>query len=93
MPSVILEAMGCGLPVVASDVGGNNELVKDGWNGFLIKGDDSKKLADDLTKLIDDQSLRQKMGERSREAAMQYDWQEIMQQYNDLYVRSSKTDS
>ncbi|MBI3251122.1 MAG: glycosyltransferase family 4 protein, partial [Candidatus Andersenbacteria bacterium] len=34
MPSVILEAMGCGLPILASDVGGNNEIVHEGENGY-----------------------------------------------------------
>jgi glycosyltransferase involved in cell wall biosynthesis len=90
MPSVILEAMGCGLPVVASDVGGNNELVKDGWNGYLIRGDDSSKLASDLVQLIDDENLRSEMGQRSREMAKQYNWEEIMRQYNELYLKYGK---
>ncbi|HBE89913.1 MAG: hypothetical protein A3E37_03275 [Candidatus Andersenbacteria bacterium RIFCSPHIGHO2_12_FULL_46_9] len=90
MPSVILEAMGCGLPVVASDVGGNNELVSDGWNGYLIRGDDSSKLANDLVQLIDDENLRSEMGQRSREMAKQYNWAEIMRQYNELYLKYDK---
>lgn len=89
MPSVILEAMGCGLPVVASDVGGNNELVKDGINGYLIKGDDKQKLAADLVRLIDDEALRVRMGRKSREMARQYDWQEIMGRYNELYLENN----
>lgn len=90
MPSVILEAMGCGLPVVASDVGGNNELVRDGWNGYLIRGDDSSKLAKDLVQLIDNEVLRRQMGGRSREMAKQYNWEEIMRRYNELYLKYSK---
>lgn len=85
MPSVILEAMGSGLPVVASDVGGNNEIVKEGENGFLIQGDDVDTLADQLVRLIDDEELRQKMGRRGRELAQRYDWKIIMGQYDELY--------
>ncbi len=85
MPVVVLEAMGCGLPVLASDVGGNNEIVREGENGYLIDGDDTDKLARDLSRLIDDPELRQRMGEASREISLQYDWSEIMQRYNDLY--------
>lgn len=85
MPSVILEAMGCGLPVVASDVGGNNELVEEGVNGYLIKGDDIKTLAQRLTRLIDDASLRRRMGQVGREKALKYDWENIMREYNQLY--------
>lgn len=85
MPSVILEAMGCGLPVVASDVGGNNELVEEGINGYLIKGDDIETLAKRLARLIDDEGLRRQMGRVGREKALKYDWEKIMGKYNELY--------
>ncbi len=90
MPSVILEAMGCGLPIVASDVGGNNEIVHEGENGFLIKGDDITILADRLARLVDDAVLRQKMGAASRRIAMGYDWNNIMQEYNRLYAKHAQ---
>jgi glycosyltransferase involved in cell wall biosynthesis len=86
MPSVILEAMGCGLPVVASDVGGNNELVAEGTSGFLIEGDDIDTLAQRLAQLINDEDLRRQMGRQGREAALAYDWQHIMNRYNELYA-------
>ncbi len=89
MPSVILEAMGCGLPVVASDVGGNNELVEEGVNGYLIKGDDVETLAQQLTRLIDDASLRRQMGQAGREKALKYDWENIMREYNRLYEQQA----
>ena len=85
MPAVILEAMGCGLPVVASDVGGNNEIVHDGENGYLVSGDDVETLAKRLAALIDDAELRESMGNKSRELARSYDWGEIMGVYDELY--------
>jgi len=85
MPSVILEAMGCGLPIIASNVGGNNEIVSEGENGFLISGDDIEGLAGRLAELINNQTLRQAQGKRSRELAQQYDWGRIMGQYDQLY--------
>lgn len=91
MPSVILEAMGCGLPIIASDVGGNNEIVKEGENGFLIQGDDIETLAQRLATLINEPTLRQAQGKRSRELAQQYDWANIMGQYNQLYSKHLKT--
>ncbi|MDP3996928.1 MAG: glycosyltransferase family 4 protein [Candidatus Andersenbacteria bacterium] len=85
MPSVILEAMGCGLPVVASDVGGNNEIVKEGENGYLIAGDDIDNLARKLVNLIDNADLRRRMGARSRQMAADYDWGRIMARYDEMY--------
>lgn len=87
MPSVILEAMGAGLPIIASDVGGNNEIVHEGENGFLIKGNNVDEIAARLVRLINDTTLRQRMGEKSREFAKEYDWANIMAQYNKLYLK------
>lgn len=85
MPSVILEAMACGLPIVASDVGGNNEIVNEGDNGFLIRGDDIELLAERLAELVNNGELRRRMGERSRQLALRYDWSSIMGQYDVLF--------
>jgi glycosyltransferase involved in cell wall biosynthesis len=93
MPSVILEAMGCGLPVVASDVGGNNEIVHEGKNGYLITGDDTDRIAHVLANLVNDNSMRATMGEASRRLAAEYDWKNIMGKYNELYSHFRKTDS
>lgn len=90
MPSVILEAMGCGLPIIASDVGGNNEIVTEGVNGFLIKGDDTDLIAEQLALLVNDANRRQQMGKASRELALHYGWQQIMAQYLSLYTKYAR---
>ncbi len=87
MPSVILEAMACALPVIASNVGGNNEIVHDGVNGYLIEGDDIATLAARLTQLISESELRRRLGAAGRQIALQYDWHTIMKKYNRLYAR------
>ena len=90
MPSVILEAMGCGLPVIASNVGGNNEIVHEGKNGYLIAGNNIDDLAEKLSTLINDKSLRLGMGKKSRAYAMEYDWKNIMNKYNTLIMQYGK---
>jgi glycosyltransferase involved in cell wall biosynthesis len=90
MPSVILEAMGTGLPIIASNVGGNNEIVHEEENGFLIMGDDIDLLAARITTLVNDASLRKSMGEKSREYALQYDWKHIMDRYDKLITTHGK---
>lgn len=62
-PLVILEAMEQGLPIVSTNVGGIPDEVVDGVNGYIIKDNKSKSLADALGTLLGDASLRQNMGE------------------------------
>lgn len=62
LPITILEAMRAKLPVVASDVGGVVEQVKDGQTGFTIQGKDINKLTKSLNALISDKELREEMG-------------------------------
>lgn len=61
-----LEAMACGLPVVASDTGGLSDLVEEGVNGLLVPPGDSEALARALRSLIADRDLRHRMGRASR---------------------------
>lgn len=66
LPISIIEAMRAGLPVIANNVGGNNELVQDGVNGFLTAYQDVDTLAQRLRMIIEDQALRAEMGQCSR---------------------------
>ena len=61
----ILEAMACGLPIIATDVGGNPELVSS-ENGILVKPRSGQEIAEAVTSLFEDDALRKRMGERSR---------------------------
>jgi glycosyltransferase involved in cell wall biosynthesis len=62
-----IECLGCGLPLVATDVGGNPELVEDGVNGFLYPVGDVAALARALGRLLADPSLAAAMGRAGRE--------------------------
>jgi glycosyltransferase involved in cell wall biosynthesis len=66
-PLSILEAMRAGLPVVASDVGGVAESVRDGENGFLVPRGDVAQLRDRLERLLVDPALRLRLGTSGRE--------------------------
>jgi len=67
IPNVLKEAMACGLPVVASEVGGIPELVENRVSGILVRPRDSVALADAIQELAGDSSMRQRMGEAGRE--------------------------
>jgi D-inositol-3-phosphate glycosyltransferase len=77
--------MACGTPVVASETGGLAFLIKDGETGFHVPAADADALADRLTRLLNDASLRQRMGEAAAEYAKDYAWPIIADQVVDLY--------
>ncbi|WP_407474997.1 glycosyltransferase family 4 protein [Sulfitobacter sp. PM12] len=60
----LIQYMACGLPVVASPVGVNRDIVEDGVNGFLAENDDEWRTA--IEKLLDDPALRRRMGAAGR---------------------------
>jgi glycosyltransferase involved in cell wall biosynthesis len=68
---VNLEALACGLPVVASRIGGIPELVEDGRTGLLFPAGDAEALADGIARLADDRELRQRMSREARSTALE----------------------
>ncbi|HEX7586798.1 MAG TPA: glycosyltransferase, partial [Anaerolineae bacterium] len=82
---VALEAMACGTPVVASDVGGLSYIVRDGETGFLVPEGDPRALADCLGQLLHDPALRARLGRRGIEVAREYAWPRITDQIELLY--------
>ena len=87
MPLAVLEAMGSGLPVVASRVQGVEDLVKVGTNGYLFTAGDVDALAKNLTELIVDDERRCTMGKASTLQVHRYDWKNIAQSYLEIYER------
>lgn len=82
---VALEAMACGTPVVASQVGGLGFLVRDGQTGFVVPGNDVMKMANRLVQLIKDQDLQAKLGKESASYARKYSWQIITEKIIEVY--------
>jgi glycosyltransferase involved in cell wall biosynthesis len=87
MPLVVLEAMGSGLPIVASRVQGIEDLVGVGENGVLFTPGDVDGLAQGLISLINDSESRVQMGKTSVERVQKYDWKNIAQSYLEIYQR------
>jgi colanic acid/amylovoran biosynthesis glycosyltransferase len=69
LPTVIMEAMATGLPVVSSSIGGIPEMVIENETGFLVQPEDAVALADAIEKIINDRSLGQRLGEAGYERA------------------------
>src|SRR5260221_539029 len=82
MPNALLEAMASGLPVIATCIAGNEELVADGETGILVPSEDVDALGVAIRKLLTDGVLRQQMGLASRRRVEEnYSWESTAKQY------------
>jgi D-inositol-3-phosphate glycosyltransferase len=82
---VALEAMACGTPVIASEVGGLAYLVRDGETGFTIPDQEPDTLCEKISWLLNDRELHETMSQRAVEYAQDYAWEKIAKQIVDVY--------
>jgi len=71
LPTVIMEAMATGLPIVSTTIGGIPEMVVENETGFLVQPGDAAALADAIEQVIDDRLLAQRLGQGGYERAQQ----------------------
>ncbi len=82
MSNVLLEAMASGLAVVASNVAGNNNLVKQGETGFLFDLRRPEEFREAILRLVKDKNLSQEMGRRGRQwAVKEFSWEKVAEEY------------
>lgn len=84
VPTALLEAAACGRPIVATDVSGCREVVVHGQNGYLVPANDPYALAGALKDLIEDETLRTRMGATGREI--------VLEKYTSQRVNSATCD-
>ena len=82
---VLLEAMACGKPVVATDIDGYASLLTHGEEGLLVPPKDAESLAGALLTLLDDRASRSQMGAKGRIKSEKYSWQNVAHQVMDYY--------
>ena len=82
---VALEAMACGTPVIASEVGGLAYLVRDGETGFHVPDSDPQLLAERICEIITDRVLRHELGEQAARHAQGYAWPIIADKIVSVY--------
>lgn len=87
---VALEAMACGTPVIASDVGGLSFSIEDGFNGYLVPGRNPQAMADKIILLLKHRILRDQLGEQARTWVKRYSWvniaEEILEGFEQMLV-------
>ncbi|MEU1573318.1 glycosyltransferase [Streptomyces collinus] len=90
---VPLEAMACGVPVVATDVGGHRDSVADGMTGRLVPAGDVEATAEAVRGLLADERQRRTMGAAGRERALtRYTWQRVADGVEEVYQRVTARD-
>ena len=86
LPKSLIEALAIGRPVVTTDAPGCRVVVNEGVNGFLVKLQDEKSLAEAMDKLIGDKKLRQRMGAAGRKLAEQeFSLEMVLNKTFDIY--------
>ncbi len=84
MPTVIVEAMAAGKPVIASDVGGIKDVVVDGFNGFLVKQKRSKEIAEKIIGFMSKSSLYERLSQNAALSSKNYDWKVVGSKHAEL---------
>ncbi|MBD2067950.1 glycosyltransferase family 4 protein [Leptolyngbya sp. FACHB-671] len=88
LPLALMEAMAAGLPCLATDIDGNQELLHQGENGWLCQVRDPKALANALEHLLTDEELRSRLGKQAQaDYWSQWTFDRTWQQYEALYQR------
>ncbi|HPN54441.1 MAG TPA: glycosyltransferase family 4 protein [Candidatus Moranbacteria bacterium] len=88
MSNTMLEALACGLPLIATNTGGTKELIEEGQNGFIVKMKEANDLAEKIEKFLLDKNLEARMGQASRELAEKLDWSVVANEYFALYQKT-----
>jgi glycosyltransferase involved in cell wall biosynthesis len=87
LPTVLLEAMASGMPVITTETCGMQDIVEDGYNGLLIPTVDAHAIESAVLRLADSASLRQQLGEMARETLKRYTWERAAAKLEELFWR------
>jgi len=91
MPNVVLEAMASGLPILATKIAGNEELVVDGETGKLVSTEDVESLRESLRPLLVDAQMREQMGRAARQRVESlFSWNRVAEQYELILEKAMK---
>lgn len=87
LPNALMEAMALGLPVIATDCigGGPRSLIKNGYNGLLVKPEDSECLGNAMSYVLSDQAFAKKLGENAGKLIMDLKPEKIYRQWGDYF--------
>ncbi len=86
LPSVLLEAMAGGMPVITTETCGMPDVVEDGFNGLLIPPADARALEEAILRLANSEELRRKLGNAARDTTERLTWENAALRLEALYL-------
>jgi phosphatidylinositol alpha-mannosyltransferase len=87
---VLAEAMAAGLPVVASDIPGYDEVITDGVDGLLVRPRDPAAVAAAAARVLDDPALAARLIDGGRDRVHSFDWSAVVTRLEELYERAAR---
>ena len=91
MPKAVLEAMACGLPIIASNISGIDEFVTNGYDGLLVPPEDHQALGEAIMNVISDRNLAAKLGANARKTVeTNHNWDTVLGVLDSVYEEASR---
>ncbi len=87
LPSVLLEAMASGMPVITAETCGMPDMVQDGFNGLLVPPADDVALENAVSRLAESEELRERLGRAGQESMKRYEWSSAAEKLEELFFR------
>ncbi|WP_341853100.1 glycosyltransferase [Thermoanaerobacter wiegelii] len=81
----MMETVATGKPIIATNVRGNRDLVRDGINGYLVPVNDIEAIAKAITKLAENKILRTKIGEEGKRIIQNYAIEKVLKEMDEIY--------
>lgn len=85
LPTVVMEAMSAGLPVIGTDIRGNRDLIQPGKTGYLVGVDDVGQMAQAIKRLAEDENLRREMGAGGQTAILPFGREQVAKEMKKIY--------
>jgi glycosyltransferase involved in cell wall biosynthesis len=82
---VAVEGMACSKPVIATKVGGLEEIVIDGYNGLLVEKNNPNDLKEKILELINNEELRKTLGKNGKEFSKKFSWKKCAESVKNMY--------
>ncbi len=83
--STLLEAMACNTTIIASNVGGNKEILENNHSGILVNSNNSESILNQILELMKDSNKKKKLAENAFNEVKKYDWEHVGKLYLDIY--------